>query len=161
MATLRLHADRGPDRLRHLYHPQNTRNGAAALDEVPGCGAGHGAGVGLTAQAVSSGASAVSTSLMKASVKAGISAGWRLVTRLPSVATSLSITSAPAFLRSVRIEGQLVTVRPRITSASASSHGPWQMAPTGFPASTNRSEEHTSEIQSLIRISFARFCLKK
>src|SRR3546814_6780150 len=29
------------------------------------------------------------------------------------------------------------------------------------PASTNRSEEHTSELQSLMRISYAVFCLKK
>src|SRR3546814_3166060 len=29
------------------------------------------------------------------------------------------------------------------------------------PAMTNRSEEHTSELQSLMRISYAVFCLKK
>src|SRR3546814_4532113 len=29
------------------------------------------------------------------------------------------------------------------------------------PSSTNRSEEHTSELQSLMRISYAVFCLKK
>src|SRR3546814_3162478 len=32
---------------------------------------------------------------------------------------------------------------------------------TGSPASANRSEEHTSELQSLMRISYAVFCLKK
>src|SRR3546814_4927210 len=30
-----------------------------------------------------------------------------------------------------------------------------------FGADTNRSEEHTSELQSLMRISYAVFCLKK
>src|SRR3546814_5655778 len=41
----------------------------------------------------------------------------------------------------------------------------WQLRPAhqirgdGFPAS--RSEEHTSELQSLMRISYAVFCLKK
>src|SRR3546814_5190697 len=30
-----------------------------------------------------------------------------------------------------------------------------------LPASMNRSEEHTSELQSLMRISYAGFCLKK
>src|SRR3546814_4770022 len=30
-----------------------------------------------------------------------------------------------------------------------------------FPAGTARSEEHTSELQSLMRISYAVFCLKK
>src|SRR3546814_7096627 len=33
--------------------------------------------------------------------------------------------------------------------------GPWNSAPT------SRSEEHTSELQSLMRISYAVFCLKK
>src|SRR3546814_5557795 len=42
---------------------------------------------------------------------------------------------------------------------------PWrakasQAAATGLPA-TYRSEEHTSELQSLMRISYAVFCLKK
>src|SRR3546814_6308702 len=31
----------------------------------------------------------------------------------------------------------------------------------GFPERTGRSEEHTSELQSLMRISYAVFCLKK
>src|SRR3546814_3038411 len=31
----------------------------------------------------------------------------------------------------------------------------------GTPAGDNRSEEHTSELQSLMRISYAVFCLKK
>src|SRR3546814_9536916 len=33
----------------------------------------------------------------------------------------------------------------------------WQASPGGLP----RSEEHTSELQSLMRISYAVFCLKK
>src|SRR3546814_2049784 len=32
---------------------------------------------------------------------------------------------------------------------------------TGVLAATSRSEEHTSELQSLMRISYAVFCLKK
>src|SRR3546814_4871366 len=32
---------------------------------------------------------------------------------------------------------------------------------TRGPGATNRSEEHTSELQSLMRISYAVFCLKK
>src|SRR3546814_3103388 len=34
-------------------------------------------------------------------------------------------------------------------------------AKTADPAATERSEEHTSELQSLMRISYAVFCLKK
>src|SRR3546814_5816333 len=38
----------------------------------------------------------------------------------------------------------------------------WQFALAGpIYAGTNRSEEHTSELQSLMRISYAVFCLKK
>src|SRR3546814_4797559 len=33
--------------------------------------------------------------------------------------------------------------------------------PLGLDAPTSRSEEHTSELQSLMRISYAVFCLKK
>src|SRR3546814_3071177 len=41
---------------------------------------------------------------------------------------------------------------------------PWPYAPEGVPVLTKpmiRSEEHTSELQSLMRISYAVFCLKK
>jgi len=68
---------------------------------------------------------------MTAPVNASTSSGLRLVTILPSVTTASSTTFAPAFLRSVRIEGQLVAVRSRSRSASISSHGPWQIAATG------------------------------
>src|SRR3546814_5692469 len=39
-------------------------------------------------------------------------------------------------------------------------HGPWP-ASGPLPGRTARSEEHTSELQSLMRISYAVFCLKK
>ncbi len=74
---------------------------------------------------------------MNASLNAGMSSGLRLVIKLPSITTSSSTTSAPAFARSVRIEGQLVTRRPSSTSASASSQGPWQIAAIGLPSSKN------------------------
>src|SRR3546814_2705239 len=38
-----------------------------------------------------------------------------------------------------------------------SAHG----VPKAVPATAERSEEHTSELQSLMRISYAVFCLKK
>src|SRR3546814_6052902 len=37
----------------------------------------------------------------------------------------------------------------------------WLSAPEAFDGSGARSEEHTSELQSLMRISYAVFCLKK
>src|SRR3546814_1653786 len=43
---------------------------------------------------------------------------------------------------------------------------PWRRLPTAYPRWVSlrrywRSEEHTSELQSLMRISYAVFCLKK
>src|SRR3546814_10634375 len=37
----------------------------------------------------------------------------------------------------------------------------WPGSPVPWGASVDRSEEHTSELQSLMRISYAVFCLKK
>src|SRR3546814_4588793 len=37
----------------------------------------------------------------------------------------------------------------------------WWTADSRSPGATTRSEEHTSELQSLMRISYAVFCLKK
>src|SRR3546814_8874070 len=49
--------------------------------------------------------------------------------------------------------------RSALSSARAySEHPRWWQAPPG--ARTCRSEEHTSELQSLMRISYAVFCLK-
>src|SRR3546814_9422667 len=39
--------------------------------------------------------------------------------------------------------------------------GRGQFGPQLFPVRVRRSEEHTSELQSLMRISYADFCLKK
>src|SRR3546814_1800430 len=50
----------------------------------------------------------------------------------------------------------LVSVRSLLI-LSASSLSLW----LGAPAQAQRSEEHTSELQSLMRISYAVFCLKK
>src|SRR3546814_3215975 len=54
------------------------------------------------------------------------------------------------------------------SDSSASTAASATYAPTncpitaaGRPCSSHRSEEHTSELQSLMRISYAAFCLKK
>src|SRR3546814_7991567 len=36
----------------------------------------------------------------------------------------------------------------------------WRRDAVGLPPGSNRSEEHTSELQSLMRITYAVFCLK-
>src|SRR3546814_1827504 len=71
--------------------------------------------------------------------------------------------------RQLRWHGGHVGKQPRQRHRAA--HG-WPPAGVGFPipcffntlacaASQVRSEEHTSELQSLMRISYAVFCLKK
>src|SRR5690606_6461591 len=68
---------------------------------------------------------------------AGRSSGVRLVTRPWSTTTSRSTQRAPAFCRSRWMLGTEVSSRSPTTPASASTQGPWQIAPTGLPASKN------------------------
>src|SRR3546814_5050548 len=49
--------------------------------------------------------------------------------------------------------------RPLMPSIQADARG--RRAAAAFPPDRRRSEEHTSELQSLMRISYAVFCLKK
>src|SRR3546814_3054166 len=84
------------------------------------------------------------------------------------ITRSTSGTSAPA----VGIPGALSNQPPQATTVTA--EGP-QPVPAGAPPApgiesnenaarayeVGRSEEHTSELQSLMRISYAGFCLKK
>src|SRR3546814_5235128 len=69
-----------------------------------------------------------------------------------------------------KASGRARTATSGIRSAagrSSSSIGVTQLRPSRRPSSerprlpTERSEEHTSELQSLMRISYAVFCLKK
>src|SRR3546814_6139946 len=53
-----------------------------------------------------------------------------------------------------------MTTAPGSASKSRSS-SPWKSASKTAAAMTVRSEEHTSELQSLMRISYAVLCLKK
>src|SRR3546814_7036346 len=56
-------------------------------------------------------------------------------------------------------DSALATARENLAKASTAQQEPAQAAADG-PALW-RSEEHTSELQSLMRISYAVFCLKK
>src|SRR3546814_2003749 len=51
--------------------------------------------------------------------------------------------------------------RQRPRRAGATGAGPPASAKLSEPLQDRRSEEHTSELQSLMRISYAVFCLKK
>src|SRR3546814_8069502 len=68
------------------------------------------------------------------------------LTRLPSAKMMAGVPCTINFLPKAKIVSMGV------------SH--WAAA-GGFPRTIQRSEEHTSELQSLMRISYAVFCLKK
>src|SRR3546814_1485470 len=76
------------------------------------------------------------------------------------------ITSAPA------LPGRAVGMRSSISRLAENRLGAWKVACSGSQSksrpsasktssSAQRSEEHTSELQSLMRISYAVLCLKK
>src|SRR3546814_10534044 len=71
-------------------------------------------------------------------------------------------TSLPAMRRS-KSRGRAGRPRAKDHSASrTSAPGPFfRIESMAFCADALRSEEHTSELQSLMRISYAVFCLKK
>src|SRR3546814_8081282 len=68
--------------------------------------------------------------------------------------TTLFRSRAPGRVHRGRAEGADSTGRHP-------AHAGLEAAPAGRQARTQRSEEHTSELQSLMRISYAVFCLKK
>src|SRR3546814_2633968 len=74
----------------------------------------------------------------------------------------LTARRAPALDNSKKAVGTLFTV-PLIAAAALLSfaHGANDVANAIGPLAAIRSEEHTSELQSLMRISYAVFCLKK
>src|SRR3546814_9441636 len=77
----------------------------------------------------------------------GGSPGWELADAVP--------------LRSRRCEPMKTTCAPapKPPTAPCSDWSWWSRL--AAPATSRRSEEHTSELQSLMRISYAVFCLKK
>src|SRR3546814_9808306 len=94
-------------------------------------------------------------------------------TRTDTLFPYTTLFRSPA-IRNVRDDASCDTSRPHRTAAMTASRscavGPSAMTETAAPAQwpapcrqslLGRSEEHTSELQSLMRISYAVFCLKK
>src|SRR3546814_4171620 len=88
-----------------------------------------------------------------------------------SVSASLSFTPAPSVstatptafwskvMKADRPRSKAIRNTPRVSAAPMCSHR--QRCSTSGIRIADRSEEHTSELQSLMRISYAVFCLKK
>src|SRR3546814_8162869 len=65
-------------------------------------------------------------------------------------------------LDAVDLGYRVVIASDAVTSSSAVGHrGAIDMLLARFDRQVDRSEEHTSELQSLMRLSYAVFCLKK
>src|SRR3546814_1940321 len=67
-------------------------------------------------------------------------------------------TTSPEPLDSGEYQPRNIRISPTLVNGLGSTSGAFSL-PLCFPA--ERSEEHTSELQSLMRISYAVFCLKK
>src|SRR3546814_7637603 len=77
-----------------------------------------------------------------------------------SLATTSSLSRPPSCTLLIEVEAQNRSLPSVCSSASTLLQ---RMSPTGAASALccTRSEEHTSELQSLMRISYAVFCLKK
>src|SRR3546814_1784627 len=78
----------------------------------------------------------------------GCSASWNLSLLVPQLGGVENVELRTR--RGLRVG----TARKRMPHQRWPAHRPW-------PPRQHRSEEHTSELQSLMRISYAVFCLKK
>src|SRR3546814_5784629 len=82
-------------------------------------------------------------------------------------AQSLLRRSCPETLSTTCVEkaGETLASRPTLKGKDTSSKACTSSSPYNLkqvkPSRATRSEEHTSELQSLMRISYAVFCLKK
>src|SRR3546814_1058656 len=92
---------------------------------------------------------------------------WKLSLRATKSVSELTSTAAPAVPSTTTPTRPSVATRPDFLAAAArplvrsqstaASRSPF----VSFSAFLQRSEEHTSELQSLMRISYAVFCLQK
>src|SRR3546814_7841302 len=96
-----------------------------------------------------------SSDLAEAAIKAAIEQSPELS---DSAADSLKIDSVPEGLRIQLIDQERIALFP---NGSAAMYEQTRQLLVKVAEIISRSEEHTSELQSLMRISYAVFCLKK
>src|SRR3546814_1227794 len=81
---------------------------------------------------------------------------------MPDVIEAETGAFTPEVVEGLRAMGHTVEVPGEEEGNSRRSSHVWgNLQTVAWDLSTNRSEEHTSELQSLMRISYAVFCLKK
>src|SRR3546814_5287983 len=80
----------------------------------------------------------------------------RTDTLFPYTTLFRSVVAESAEWRATKSTGRRLSGSTRLKSQNSQ---PWKVS--GTPGVVRRSEEHTSELQSLMRISYAVFCLKK
>src|SRR3546814_10198157 len=73
----------------------------------------------------------------------------------PSTSATGGAASATCTAKQAKITSSIAMMN------ASSARKPWRIRYSTRNTSTARSEEHTSELQSLMRISYAVFCLKK
>src|SRR3546814_5685309 len=81
-----------------------------------------------------------------------------MIRRPPRSTRTDTLLPYTTLFRSGRAERRLLRRRNHAATDPARQK---RIEPGGGPAPGRRSEEHTSELQSLMRISYAVFCLKK
>src|SRR3546814_4658802 len=92
-----------------------------------------------------------------------LTAGRFISARFRWIATASRATRAPgrAWFAANNGAARKKTTAPRTAEATTgSARGPGYLGGASCPG-VSRSEEHTSELQSLMRISYAVFCFKK
>src|SRR3546814_18149946 len=79
--------------------------------------------------------------------------------RMPNAESRARTTCAPICQLPIRSHEAVFRVRPCLDGQAGAGRIP--LSATRGHRAVRRSEEHTSELQSLMRISYAVFCLKK
>src|SRR3546814_4015625 len=82
-------------------------------------------------------------------------------TRTDTLFPYTTLFRSPCRHRTGAADSQQTAVQRYSRSRKAPAHNPMRTRPARARPKQLRSEEHTSELQSLMRISYAVFCLKK
>src|SRR3546814_10505101 len=111
--------------------------------------------VGRTCSSLTSGTEFHSKASMRTTFASSID-----MTRYGSHRTCIEICTLKS-LASIKVKSLLPVMHVRIASSRTARGTRKSVVDSVCPLKEDRSEEHTSELQSLMRISYAVFCLKK